>query len=180
MEVLDRPQAARASAFEEEFERFKGVVAARRFPSDFISLFDKLRKSDMFPEPVKPRCFAYLIEQAATKVPDHFVTKLLAAIDASGCARALYADQQAGAEAVLQGLVRRCLELAPLTEEAQMAAFQSLERTGISRERIATIDMALRAGASTDFVDKVCDLTFYGHYPSYARPSALPVPSDLS
>lgn len=166
MEVLDRPQVA-VSELEAEFDRFKGVVASRRLPSDFISLFDKLRVSDRFSDKVKPLGFAYLVEQSAIKVPDHFIEKLLQAIDKSGCAKVLYGCRQTAAEEDFKALVRRLLELTPLTEEAQTAMFRRLEEIGVSRERIATIDMALRAGASMELMDQVCDLTFDTYFPNF-------------
>lgn len=168
MEVLDRPSVA-TNELDEELSRFKGVVAKRRLPSEFIALFDKLKESTMFSPKMKPSGFAYLIEMSATKVPDHFFGKLLDALDESGAVKELFKARGSEAENDFKALVRRWLELTPMEEGPQLEVFLRLERMGISEERGATLDMALRAGMDTELVDRVCDLTFAGYYPGFAE-----------
>lgn len=178
MEVLDRP--AQANTLAEELSRFQGVVAKRRFPSEFIALFTKLQESTMFSEEMKPAGFAYLLEMSVTKVPDHFFGKLMDAISESNAVHCLFGSRGRMAEDDFKGVVRRWLELTPMEADPQLEVFLSLERMGISEERGATLDMALRAGLDPSTVDRICDLTFAGYYPSFAEAHPLPTATPRS
>jgi hypothetical protein len=165
MTVIDKPHTADEKV-RAELVRFHGVVASRRLPSEFLELFTKLQKSDMFSTPAKPLCFAYLMEQSATKVPDHFLTKLLDAMENSGAVATIYAGlDKATAEQSFQATVLRMFKLAPLQASPQLDVFYRLERMGVSPDRNVTLDMALKAGAEMAFMDTVCDLTFEDYYP---------------
>lgn len=182
MEVLERPAVA-TTELDDELNRFKGVVAKRRLPSEFIALFQKLKESDMFSAKMKPSGFAFLVEASATKVPDHLFAKLLDAIEESGAAGVLFAARGRGAEDDFKAMVRRWFELTPLEEKPQLEVFLRLERMGIAEERGSTLDMALRAGMAHDLADRVCDLTFAGYYPGFAAafPDApMPTPTPQS
>lgn len=166
MEVQERPPVAEDKT-EAELERFKGVVASRRFPSEFLVLFDKLRVSDMFSPEVKPRCFAYLVEQSAVRVPNHYFPNLLDAIEKSGAVATMYAGRGVPqAEVDFRAMVRRWFEYVPQEGPALHEVFMRAERMGISNDRGLTIALALEAGATMDYMDTVCDLTVYLYYPT--------------
>lgn len=164
MEVLENPPVAEAQ-LKDELERFKKVAADRRLPSNFIELFTKLRDSDMFSEQMKPHGYAHLVEQSATKVPDHHFEKMLKAMEAVNVAKAMYDGRGEQAKVDFRALVRRMFEAVPLESAPLLEVFYRVERMGISDDRGLTVCMPLEAGATMEFMDQVCDLTFHQYYP---------------
>jgi len=141
-----------------ERQRFARVMAARNTDREMIELFDKLVQSDKFDAAAKPYCFADLIAEAARRVSDAALPRLMNTVDSSNAARQVRATlDEVARDKALCGLVRRLFNVTPREEDPLMRVFDECVRVGIAPEHGFTLGLAMESGMPIDDLDEICD-----------------------
>ncbi|MEX3983961.1 hypothetical protein AB4Y45_33790 [Paraburkholderia sp. EG287A] len=150
---------------ESERKRFAGVMDSRKTDGALIELFEKLAVSDKFAEAAKPYCFADLIAEAARRVAETSLPRVMDAVDRSNAARQVRASLDGSArDKALCGLVRRLFSVTPREEAPLMRVFDACGRVGIAPEPGFTLGLAMESGMPIEDLDEICDLSLNVHH----------------
>lgn len=142
---------------EQEVLRFRKVVDDRTRVGELLDLFRQLEKSVKFSR--KEHCFAVLVEQCVTRIPDDFFPELLERINKCNVVKRLRAELSVEeAEGALRPLVRRLFDVAP-DSKAKLRAFFQAEELGISDDRGHTLALLIDAGLPLEELGDICDAT---------------------
>lgn len=143
---------------DEEFGRYKKVVAARKTNEEKIKLFAATVKSQKFSKAIKPYCLAYLLQQCAEQTPVEEYPSLLKEVAVTNATQiirsAMSFDQYAP---YLGGVAVKLVLAAYKSNNSIQKAFDTLERVGIAAHRGEILDFLIQGKVNERILDEIYD-----------------------
>lgn len=151
---------------QEEFNRFKSVVAARKTANDLVDLIGKLKDSQKFSEDLKPELFEYLLHELMKKIPDSIMGYFMAELAKHNIIEyLLYELDSYDMAKVSEAITHRVMRAtAQKTSEGYRASIYSLEKSGIFCNQFESREACEKMKFSSDMLDAIFNESYKCQY----------------
>lgn len=145
---------------EQVLARFNAVVAKRaKQPAALLELFALLKKSDKFPEEIKPACYAELLQVVTRSPVIKDPTRALGEIERYAVFAQLKAVEPGLVEAAAAATVRMVLQRVPVDQDQVLHAINELIAAGVAADWGEVFSLAAFSQLSMDHLDALADCT---------------------